>query len=1105
MIRRPRQRLRTLLGAGLAATVASALALPVSPQPASAAPAVVPSQPTVSADALPTVQVDGVVWAQVVVGDRVYATGQFTSARPAGAAAGTGEVARSNVLAYDITTGKLVTSWAPKLNGTGLAITASPDGSRVYVGGSFTSVDGASASRVVALDAASGAVVTAFKASANNTVRSLAAAGGTVYAGGSFTAAGGQARSYLAAFRASDGAVTPWAPPADAAVMAMTAPAGTNELVVGGRFTTLNGQAQAGMGAVDLTSGATLPWAANATVKNYGPDSAIYSLSSADGAVYGTGYNFYGPGNLENAFAADAAGGALRWVNGCRGDTYSSYPVGGVLYAVGHAHDCSSIGVQPETSPQTFQRAQAFTTAWTGNTNTSGKFQGKRASEVLPWLPTLAAGTYTGQSQAAWSVAGNGTYVVLGGEFPKVNGRAQQGLVRFAVRSAAPRKEGPQAISDMALAADGLADGGLRISFAAAWDRDDRNLRYELLRGPSSSPAVVARTTADSAWWSRPRLGLVDPSPVVGTATAYRVRVTDPDGNTATSAPLTATAAAASAPSAYRDAVLADGAESYWRLDEASGTVALDRAGAGDLTLDPSASRGAKGATRDGDAATAFAGSAAVPATTTAPRPGPQTFSVEAWFQTTTTTGGKIVGFGDSATAASRSHDRQVYLTSSGQLVFGVYPGAFKTITSPGRYNDGAWHHVVATLGPAGTALFVDGAQVAADASVKGAQAFTGYWRVGGDTVNAKWSGAPATAALAGTIDDVAVYPTQLAAARVAEHHRLGATAGATPTPTPTPTPTFTPTPTPTPTPAPNAAPTASFTATTDGLTAAVDASASEDGDGTIAAVAWDFGDGATGSGTTARHTYAAAGTYSVTVTVTDDRGATGTTRQPVTVTAPPPPPAPAPGQVLAADAFARTTTSGWGPAETGGAWTTSGGTTAVTGGAGRATVSAGRTSASTLDAVSATASDVRAAVSVDAAPTGGGVYASVIARRVGTGGYHARARVTATGAVTLALSSVASGTETVLKSVSLTGPALAPGQRLLVRVQAVGTAPTTLRARAWVEGTPEPADWQLTATDSTAALQAAGGVGLSTYLSASATAPLTVAWDDLAATTTAP
>ena len=44
-----------------------------------------PSVPeTVSAAALPTVQINGVVWDQVIVGNRVFATGQFTSSASGG-------------------------------------------------------------------------------------------------------------------------------------------------------------------------------------------------------------------------------------------------------------------------------------------------------------------------------------------------------------------------------------------------------------------------------------------------------------------------------------------------------------------------------------------------------------------------------------------------------------------------------------------------------------------------------------------------------------------------------------------------------------------------------------------------------------------------------------------------------------------------------------------------------------------------------------------------------------------------------------------------------------------------------------------------------------
>ncbi len=58
---------------------------------------------------------------------------------------------------------------------------------------------------------------------------------------------------------------------------------------------------------------------------------------------------------------------------------------------------------------------------------------------------------------------------------------------------------------------------------------------------------------------------------------------------------------------------------------------------------------------------------------------------------------------------------------------------------------------------------------------------------------------------------------------------------------------------------------------------------------GTIVSFAWSFGDGSTGSGVTASHTYASAGTYAVVLTVTDNAGATGSSTANVTAGSPPP------------------------------------------------------------------------------------------------------------------------------------------------------------------------------------------------------------------------
>jgi PKD repeat protein len=89
-----------------------------------------------------------------------------------------------------------------------------------------------------------------------------------------------------------------------------------------------------------------------------------------------------------------------------------------------------------------------------------------------------------------------------------------------------------------------------------------------------------------------------------------------------------------------------------------------------------------------------------------------------------------------------------------------------------------------------------------------------------------------------------------------------------------------------------NQPPLASFTASPASgdapLTVAFDASASSDSDGVVAAYSWNFGDGATASGRTASHTYAAAGAYTAQLTVTDDDGAVASTTRGITVTTAP-------------------------------------------------------------------------------------------------------------------------------------------------------------------------------------------------------------------------
>ena len=759
--------LATLVATALAVLGLPALTAHADTRPAGDTPA------TVTADALPTWQINGVVWQQAMVGNTVYAVGSFTKARPAGVApGGPGEVDANNILAYDITTGERIASFNHQLNGQALAVTTSPDGRKLYIGGDFTTVDGISRTHIAAFDTATGALDTTFLASVSTQTRALVATSATVYIGGNYGKVNGQPRSNLAAVDGRTGALLAWAPSVDDAgyVWSMVmAPSGRN-LIVGGSFTTLSGTAANGMGSIDAATGAILPWAANATIREGGINSATVSLRTDGRVIYGSGYAF-GTGNFEGTFAADPDTGELLLVNDCHGDTYDTLPLGQVLYTVSHSHDCTPIGGYPDTSPRVrWQQAVAFTTYQTGvNTGPDSygwNYAGYPAGSALHWFPDFAFGNYTSESQAGWSLTGNSDYIAVGGEFPKVNGMAQQGLVRFARTAIAPNKSGPT-YSTMPsrpippTTALSLTPGRVRVTFGTAWDFDNEELTYDVLR---DNTTYVFSTKQKSSFWSLPTLGFTDTGVATGTSHFYAVRIRDPLGNTQWSPKsATVTVADETVLGGYAKGVLADGATSYWRLGEASGATAYDYASLADLGLTGTYARGAAGAVLgDANTATSFSGSTTFGVTQQAV-PAPTTFSLSAWVNTTTTAGGKIVGFGDRATGTSKSYDRHLYMDTKGQVYFGVAgdTGVKYAIGTATALNDGQWHQVTGTFDASGMTLYVDGLRAARGSGPASPMAYSGYWRVGGD---ASWSGA---SYFKGSVDDVAVYQVALAATQV--------------------------------------------------------------------------------------------------------------------------------------------------------------------------------------------------------------------------------------------------------------------------------------------------------------------------------------------------
>jgi hypothetical protein len=211
-------------------------------------------------------------------------------------------------------------------------------------------------------------------------------------------------------------------------------------------------------------------------------------------------------------------------------------------------------------------------------------------------------------------------------------------------------------------------------------------------------------------------------------------------------------------------------------------------------------------------------------------------------------------------------------------------------------------------------------------------------------------------------------------------------------------------------------------------------------------------------------------------------------------------------GGAIAADAFTRTVSSGWGSATAGGAWTLvgTGSAFAVDGSAGtQVATAAGQTREAYLG-VDARDVDATVRLRLSALPVGASQFAYLVVRRTSSGdGYRAKLRLTPDGEVRATFTRVTNGNEANVAT-AVVIPGLAPTANGWIRlhVQVSGISPTTLRLKAWPDGSAEPAAWAVIQTDSTAALQVAGGIGLRSYIDKGTTnVPITTSWDDLSVT----
>jgi hypothetical protein len=234
----------------------------------------------------------------------------------------------------------------------------------------------------------------------------------------------------------------------------------------------------------------------------------------------------------------------------------------------------------------------------------------------------------------------------------------------------------------------------------------------------------------------------------------------------------------------YSSVVLADAPVGYWRLGETSGTTAADASGngrtgtytAGPALNQPGALRG------DADPAALFAGAqtgqrVAVPDHASLDL---NAFTVECWIYLTaygTATNWRVIALKEAAGPA-RNYGLFLLLGTQSALHFSFSSGGvFRSFNTTVQLGLRRWRHVVLTHTPgAALRVYVDG-ELSDQVAVTGVPDTNAAPFVFGGVDPAAF---PTFDGMTGRLDEVALYPTALAPARIREHYRAG-TAGLVP------------------------------------------------------------------------------------------------------------------------------------------------------------------------------------------------------------------------------------------------------------------------------------------------------------------------------------
>ena len=310
------------------------------------------------------------IYSSAVVNGEVIVAGAFTQAcTPASANTGyaqcPGTVTRNYIFAFNPQTGAIDPNFTPALNtGPVYALVAGPNNT-VYAGGAFTTVNGTSSPGLVQLSVApgqgsDGQVVSGFTGQTTGTVYALALNGNALYVGGSYTKVDGTAQKGLARVNATSGALDSSfkftiGTPISGTSLKVEVMSVTNDgtvLAIGGTFLTVNGLSIPRIALISTGGGigttATLENWSSPVLANNCSNEHDYARSldfSPDGSFFvvaTTGYRSAGGASICDAvarFNTAPTGTNVQpvWTDYSGGDSFRSLVVTNtVAYAGGH-------------------------------------------------------------------------------------------------------------------------------------------------------------------------------------------------------------------------------------------------------------------------------------------------------------------------------------------------------------------------------------------------------------------------------------------------------------------------------------------------------------------------------------------------------------------------------------------------------------------------------------------------------------------------------------------------------------------------------------------------------------------------------------------------